>query len=368
LRLEAMLVLLLAVPVVSAQTSGTSSSSSTTSSSTSGASGQTGQKSGGSQQRDEADSIASVAPPFDVEDVRRMHRVGLQDEVIINALRARFHPLKLSAADRSLLEKDSVSTAVISAIEDPFGTGLKASALPAPLSTEDKKTADVALVPTPESKAVAVVPAAKDATVASVPVTPGKDESPKAGAPPEAGPSVASTSTPTPTPPVHDDVQLSAADIASSDIPTVPGVYRWIPGGGWEAVTTEDVKWKHDKHDATKHVEGTLPGTSSKTTILQGRCDILVVTEGNEAIVQFELLGLHLDHATREFHPQAGGAAFGNSGAEAVPFDPQKITPAAWLIPLHRLPHGDYGFLPPAHGQLQSTTGFSSTIFTFHVI
>jgi hypothetical protein len=105
------LVLLIAVPVVVAQST---SSSTGTGSPGLGASSQSGSS---TQGRNPADNISAIAPPFDVDDVLRMHRVGLQDEVIINALRARYHPLKLSDSDRALLVKNSVSAAVIAAIE-----------------------------------------------------------------------------------------------------------------------------------------------------------------------------------------------------------------------------------------------------------
>jgi len=82
-----------------------------------------GSSDGGGSKRSAADDISAVAPPFDVEDVLRMHRVGLQDEVIIQALRARFHPMTLSADDLELLTKNSVSPTVISVMEDPFRDG-----------------------------------------------------------------------------------------------------------------------------------------------------------------------------------------------------------------------------------------------------
>ena len=123
-RLSAVLALLVAVPIVAAQS---------TSSSTGIASpgqGMSSQSGSSSQERNAADDISAIAPPFDVYDVLRMHRVGLQDEVIINALRARYHPLKLSDSDRALLVKNSVSAAVIAAMENPLGEDTAGHAAP----------------------------------------------------------------------------------------------------------------------------------------------------------------------------------------------------------------------------------------------
>ena len=123
-RLSAMLALLVAVPIVAAQST---SSSIGIASPGQGMSSQSGSS---SQNRNTADDISAIAPPFDVDDVLRMHRVGLQDEVIINALRARYHPLKLSDSDRTLLIKNSVSAAVIAAMENPLGEDTVGHAAP----------------------------------------------------------------------------------------------------------------------------------------------------------------------------------------------------------------------------------------------
>ena len=109
-RFSAVLALLVAVPIMAAQS--TSSSTGITSS----GQGMSSQSGSTSQARNAADDISAIAPPFDVYDVLRMHRVGLQDEVIINALRSRYHPLKLSDSARALLVKNSVDAAVIAAM------------------------------------------------------------------------------------------------------------------------------------------------------------------------------------------------------------------------------------------------------------
>ena len=139
-------VLLIAVPVVAAQSP---SFSPGTGSPGQGASSQSGSS---AQGRNPADNISAIAPPFDVDDVLRMHRVGLQDEVIINALRARYHPLKLSDSDRVLLVKNSVSAAVIAAMENPLDADTVDHAAPptAPASpVPDPAKAVAASGPTP---------------------------------------------------------------------------------------------------------------------------------------------------------------------------------------------------------------------------
>jgi hypothetical protein len=84
------------------------------------------------------------------------------------------------------------------------------------------------------------------------------------------------------------------------------------------------------------------------------------VTPEGVSVVQYQLVRINSKHTGREFH-----AALGR---EAVAYNPQKLGATVWLVSLHDLPRGDYGFLPPVRGELHSTTGFARAIYTFRVL
>jgi hypothetical protein len=86
------------------------------------------------------------------------------------------------------------------------------------------------------------------------------------------------------------------------------------------------------------------------------------VTPEGVSVVQYQLVRISSKHTGREFHAALGG------NSEAVAYNPQKLGATVWLVSLHGLPHGDYGFLPPVRGELHSTTGFAKAIYTFRVL
>jgi len=378
--LSAALFLLIAAPIsLSAQSTGSTTSgsttsaspadSSTTSNSQSGNSTASSSQSGSSsssQSRNAQDDIGDVAPPFDVEDVLRMHRVGLQDEVIINALRARYHPLKLSASERNELVKNSVSEAVIEAIEDPLGDAADRGSMP-PIGKGGHPVL-------PASPAVVGNPVVGPPPA---PVSVEYAKSSSAGAV-TGSPAVkaAGGDSPLLLPTTKVPSSISARDGAdytrtkeTAKTPVTPGVYRRISGGGWVSVVSEGIKWQHDELDSSKAVKGNLEGWVCITTTTSAGADFLIVTSPDMSIVQFQLLNVRPDRHGRQFSPSSDGSVFGGDGSsEVIPYNPQKLGPETWLVELHNLPSGDYGFLPPNQRNLRSSTGYSKEIYTFHIL
>lgn len=307
----------------------------------SGGTADTGQSSSGSQARNPADDITAVAPPFDVEDVIRMHRVGLQSEVIINALRARYHPLALSNDDKALLRRNHVGEDVIAAMENPW-------AVP---PTTPSAIPEKAPGPNP---APPVAPTYMPYAAPSLPATESANSRTRMTGPPAT---------------FHSFDPRADALIGDQPLPTELGIYRRLQSGGWQRLSEEQVTWSHDSEQPSKAVAGTLRGPVSLTMTRAIDRDFLVVAPENISIVQYQLLRLRADSRKRIFTPTVGGDAFGGAANQAVvPYSPLRISPTIWLVSLGNLRSGDYGFLSPQNSVLHSATGFDNKVFTFHVL
>jgi hypothetical protein len=328
LRLRVFLAILLATPFAAAQMQGGGQGA--------GISSGSGSENGSTSARNPADDVTAVAPPFDVEDILRMSRVGLQDEVIINALRARFHPMQLTAQDLQLLRKHSVSEAVIAVMENPQANPKDvkpASCAPGTESSSSPATCAPGNTPVPE-------PPAGDKSVSSATAEGSASTQPAENKNKEA----------------------------KQGLPQEPGIYRRIPGAGWEMVSGEKVQWAHDLETPTRNIHGQLSGPMSKTFTKSAETDFLIVTPERLSIVQYQLLKLHVNKGIRTFQPGPNGHAFGGLiNQEVIPYTPQRISPTVWLISLNNPLQGEYGFLRPQNSVLHSSTGFDDQIYTFHV-
>jgi hypothetical protein len=387
MRLLAAIVLATAAPLLVAQQSGQGGMTGG-GGGMSGGNSQSSSPGGNGSQRPSGDDISAVAPPFDVEDILRMHRVGLQDEVIIQALRARYHRIILSAADRELLTKNSVSPTVISAMEDPLGTGVhpngEAAIAPASVPFAENTPATPAdATPQPPNQSVSMT---QTDSVAShegshaQPQNPSTVAAPAAGAHNEAQKAASSTEIASvPTFPASGTMRLpvpnpgadsaSVKPISIEGAPKAPGIYCHLSKGGWAQVSMETVSWKHSEEDPTRNVEGRLYGAVSPTSTSATNADLLIVTPPNVSVIQYQLLKIRSNHTARDFHPEQGGNVVGEAKkSEVLGYNPERLGPNAWLLSLHDLPQGDYGLLPPVQSGLHSATGFAKTIYTFHVL
>lgn len=319
------------------------------------------------QKTAEADAITAVAPPFDVDDVLRMHRAGLQDEVIINGLQTRYHPLILTDAEKNRLVQAGVSAAVIYAMEDPYNIGLE----------NVRAAAEAASHDSPEA-----------APVQNAPNTPVLHLRPKNESAPESTPARAANPNSTTLapnagvshPPANNPITTATSGVPGNPSlqsqkpvemvathPSGPGIYI-RRGSSWARVDEEPIGWVHSKNNANKHVEGIVPMLSSRTDAYAEGSDFLVIVKGNTSVLQYQLVHLHPKATYREFKPAESGATYSAAGAgDLVRFDPLRLGPSSWLISLQGLPAGEYGFLPPVVSDLRSTTNLSKTLYTFHL-
>lgn len=315
------------------------------------------------QKTAEADALTAIAPPFDVDDVLRMHRAGLQDEVIINSLQARYHPLILSVTDKKRLMDVGVSNAVIYAMEDPYNIGIENVRAAAEKAARDSPE----VAPVKDNSYNPVLHhRSKDESAPAVSATnPETTPAPIVGVsrPPADNPTVtAGSDLPVVSPSrPHEPVQMVAHH------PSGPGIYiRRV--SSWVRVDEEPVAWTHRKNDPNKHVEGIVPKLASSTDAYAEGNDFLVIVKGNSSVVQYQLVHLHPKDSYREFKPAESGATYTAAGVgDLVTFNPLKLGPSSWLISLKGLPVGEYGFLPPVMNDLRSTTNLSNTLYTFNL-
>jgi len=310
--------------------------------------------------RDKSDLIGATAPPFDVEDVIRMHSVGVQDGVIVNALRTRYHPLILTEVDRKQLKEAGISDRVIVAMEDPYGIGienvrenLKAAESIMPPIALTAKQAEKNDLHRPTLKQRADVDG-------SAYVGPSMQPDSKASA----------TSTPT------KEATLNISSASVTEVPPVPvmkivakpigpGIYL-RHGPDWERVDQEAVYWHHHG-DKVKDIEGSVLRPASATQTYPGGSDFLIITTKETSVIQYQLLRLKTEVDKRTFKPAPSGLVYNNGGSDLIRFDPQQLGASSWLVSIHDVEPGEYGFLPPATSQVHSTTNLASTLYTFRV-
>jgi hypothetical protein len=314
-----------------------------------------------------ADAITGIAPPYDVDDVLRMHRVGLQDEVIINALRGRYHPLVLTDEERNKLHTHGVSEEVVYALEDPYDIGIENVRSAAKVAAGDGPQV------APRQPAQEKTPSLKRRSEDKPAIEPTAASKVKAPSPGTTEEGVSH--------PPADNVPLTAKlDIPNSQRSAAPPPTRMVvnhpsdPGvyirrrSAWERIEAEPIAWSHKKDDPTKNVEGTVPKVVSSTVTFPGEGDFLVIVKANTSVIQYQLLHLHEKDGNRVFKPAKSGATYTTAGVgDLMSFNPERLGPSSWLVSLRELPAGDYGFLPPIDSQLKSTTDLSSTLYTFHL-
>ena len=126
--------------------------------------------------------------------------------------------------------------------------------------------------------------------------------------------------------------------------------------------------WQHSEDNPRKNVVGVVHGSSSSISTAGVAPGILVVTAGNASVFEYQFLRIRPGAAARTLHPAPGGIlnSTGSSG-DVIGFNAKQIGQNLWLVQLQGLPHGEYALLPPVQSELRSITGFSSTVFTFHL-
>jgi hypothetical protein len=260
---------------------------------------------------------APASPGPGVEDVIKLAKAGLSEDIILEQIRKRGQPYDLSTDQILALKAANVSDRIVAFMLDPSNRE-PAAAAPSP----------VAAVPPPVAPAVA---------------------------PPLAsGPAVRASSPPRQSPP-----------------PDEVGVYA-KKNGDWIPVASEMVNWKTAgalKTIATvgvirENVNGLVAGVRSKTA-LSGPVQLVIVPPEGVELSEYQLVHLRVQKDCREFRTVTGGVLHSHSDTshDRLPLEGKKLAGRQYSVDFPEgAGPGEYGLLPPG-----STNG-TGKIYSFRVV
>jgi hypothetical protein len=261
-----------------------------------------------------------------VQDVIKLSKAGLSDDVIIEQLKTRNQRFDLSTDQLIQLKTAKVSERVIAVMINP---GYK----PAPGAAVAGKT------DSPQPVSSAKEPAPVHTTLA------------------------ANASTP-----------VESQANANNPLPTQLGVYVKIKGS-WTALAPEEVTWKSGsmvksvasggivKGDVNGYVDGGVSNYRVTTPL-----ELLIVVPEGFDIADYQLLKLREHEDFRDFRSVSGGVFHSSGGAtrDVVPFDSVKVAPRTFHVTISTA-LGEYGVLPP--GAFTSMNAAASgKIYAFQLV
>ncbi len=259
-----------------------------------------------------------------VQDVIKLSKASLGDDVIIEQLKTRNQRFDLSTDQLIQLKTAKVSERVIEVMINP------------------------AYKPAPAASPVANKPEAPQ------PI------------------STANTTVPTHSP--RPAAASAPVDSTGDVLPTQLGVYVKIQGS-WTALVPEAVTWKSGsmvksvasggivKGDVNGYIDGGVSNYRVPTPLEM----LIVVPEGFD-IADYQLLKLREHEDFRDFRSVSGGVFHASGGAtrDVVPFDSVKVAPRTFHVTISTA-LGEYGLLPP--GAFSSMNAASSgKIYAFQLV
>jgi hypothetical protein len=256
--------------------------------------------------------------PLSLQDIIRLTKAGVGDDVIIEQLKAKNERFALSTDQIVQLKTATVSDRVIATMINP---------------------------------AYKAAPAGN--TLAS-PGSPSRNRS---------------------APPINAATTSAAVKVNVPDgMPNELGIYVKIKGN-WTALTPEVVTWKSGgiaKSVASGgivkgDINGFIDGSSSQFRVKNPLEFVIVVPEGID-ITAYQLVHLHDHEDYREFRTVSGGVFHVSGGAtrDVIPFDSVQVAPRVYHVTTSTA-LGEYGILPP--GTFTSMNAASSgKIYSFGLI
>jgi len=243
-----------------------------------------------------------------VEDVIKLAKAGLSEDIIIQQIKRKGHAFNLTTDQLIALKAANISDRIVEAMLDP--------------------------------------------AQADAPLTAAR---------------AARTSMPLPAPAAPPIVAAPPTDTA---LPTEVGVYA-ASHGAWTEVPPEIVYWRTTSALKTIATAGILHGNLnghvmgvSSSTSLTAPLELLIVAPEGVALAEYQLIHLHASKDSREFRTVTGGVLHTQSGSfrDMVPFDGKKLAARVYQVtfPSSAGP-GEYGVLP-----VTSNNG-SGKIYSFRI-
>lgn len=256
------------------------------------------------------------------EDVIKLAKAGLSEDIIIRQIKKNGRAFDLSTDQLLALKAANVSDRVVEVMLDPAKAEVAAS--PAPSA------------PAPSAPTAPAIVAAK----------------------PEPGRAK------------HSSLQSAKHAQEPAELPHEVGVYARTRDQ-WEEVPPEIVYWKTGgvlKTIATagiRHgdVNGHVQGAGSHS-VFASPLRLLIVAPEGVALAEYQLLHLHSNKDNREFRTMTGGFLHAESGSQRdqVSFDGKKIESRVFEVTVPETAEpGEYGILPPG-----SNSG-SGKIYSFRL-
>ena len=273
--------------------------------------------------------LGPAPKPMTVQDVVKMSKAGLSDDLIIEQIRTKNQRFDLSTDQLIQLKTAKVSERVIQVMINPTYK----AATPAAAAN---KAAPASVAP-PTSKTPATQPLSQSTSPSATPAVDAKAD-------------------------------------ATNAMPNQLGVYAKIKGS-WTQLLPEEVNWKSGgmaKSIASGgivkgDVNGYIDGSTSNYRVTTPLELLIVVPEGFD-IADYQLLKLREHEEFRDFRTVSGGVFHSSGGAtrDVIPFDGVKVAPHTYHVTISTA-LGEYGVLPP--GAFTSMNGSStSKIYSFQLV
>jgi len=255
------------------------------------------------------------------EDVIKLARAGLAEDIIIQQIKKNGHAFDLSTDQLVALKAANVSDRIVEVMLDPSRTAGAAEPPPPPVSKPTGLPSSPPAPPPPPEARTTPIEAERHTVHAALPT--------------EAGVYVKN----------H-----------GQWVEVPPEIVYWKTGGVLKTVATAGIR--HGD------VNGHIPGTESRTR-LEGPLEFLIVAPEGVALAEYQLLRLRRNHDNREFRTVTGGFLHSQSGAQrdVVQFDGKKLAARAYQVSFpESAGPGEYGFLPPG-----SNNG-SGKVYSFEAV
>lgn len=264
-------------------------------------------------QRPAPPTSAPAGAGMTVEDVIKLVKAGLSEDIIVQQIRKSPRAFDLSTDQLIQLKTASVSDRIIQVMLDPS----RPDTASAPNGSEPAATAMPSPAPLPP---------------------PAKPERPPIGGaamPTEIG--------------VY-------AQKAGQWLEVMPEIVYWKTGGVVKTVVTAGIV----HGNLNGHIVGSKSPNSFATPV-----EFLLVAPEGVAITEFQLVRMRVNKDNREFRTVTGGVFHSQSGAvrDLIHFEGTKVAARVFCVTFpSSLGPGEYGFLPPG------AAGSSGKIYSFHVI